>query len=196
MKRRAAFGLAALLAAAVLSGCSSTQRPEGIVDRWLLAVNEGAAGRPEQFAPDSLSERMLPGWRTKDPGQLDTIEVGRGAACVSFGLAPLRTACYRVPIRVVDTDGTTRQQTATLISVAGGDWHVRGLQRGTSDLLLPSQGGPTVGSSSLGLWLISLGVAIALTLISMLLMHLVGRRPLPLSSTTAASEGDATDRKT
>jgi hypothetical protein len=32
----------------VLPACASTERPEGLVERWLVSLNQGAAGRPEE----------------------------------------------------------------------------------------------------------------------------------------------------
>jgi len=52
----------------VLPACASTERPEGLVERWLVSLNQGAAGRPEEYAADDLSEQILPSFRTADPG--------------------------------------------------------------------------------------------------------------------------------
>ncbi len=195
LRRRAAFGLAALMAAALLSGCSTTPRPEGVVERWLLALNEGTAGRPEQYAPDALSQRVLPGWRTKDPGQLDTIEVGRGEDLELTGIH--RSNHYAVPYRVVTVDGAEQRGTIVLTQQSlDGAWRTLAVEPPFPRLRLPSEGGPSVGTSSSSVWLISLGVAVALTLISMVLMHVVGKRPHSIPVATQPGEKDSADRKT
>jgi hypothetical protein len=74
---------------------------------------------------------------------------------------------------------------------------VRGLDSPFPSVLpLPSEGGPSVGSSSLSLWLVSLGVAVVLTLVSMALMQLVGKRPFLLPVATDGHTGDSTDVQT
>ena len=189
MTRRAALTVLALLAAGMLSGCSSTQRPEGVVERWLLALNQGAAGRPGLYAPDALSERILPGWRTKDPGQLDVIEVGRGTGShLTLGLS--RGPQDSVPYRVVVVDGPTRQGLAVLTQT-NGVWRVAGLGPPSSRLRLPSQGGPPLGSSSASLWLGALGVAVVLSLMSVGLMTLVGRKPDPVPTYPVGGASEA-----
>jgi hypothetical protein len=69
--------IAAALATLALSACAGQERPEGIVERWLLALNQGAAGEPDRYAPNAASEEILPGWEHLDPGELDVVEVAR-----------------------------------------------------------------------------------------------------------------------
>jgi hypothetical protein len=86
----------------LLSACATTERPEGIFERWLSALNQGSAGEPLRYAYPSVSDAVLPGWRTSDPGAFDVIEVGRARPCTYVGPA----ACEaRVPFRVVSVDG-------------------------------------------------------------------------------------------
>ena len=67
-----------LLAALALPACGGTDRPEGVVERWLVSLNQGASRRRGLYARDRLSQEVLPGWQSCDPGALDKIEVGRG----------------------------------------------------------------------------------------------------------------------
>jgi hypothetical protein len=97
--RRLLLGFA--FVALMLPACATADRPEGIVERWLLSLNHGAAGEPERYAPDDLSEQVLPNWDGLEPGELDVIEVSRGAI-VSSLFAGDR---YVVPFRVVTIDG-------------------------------------------------------------------------------------------
>lgn len=156
MRRLAAL---ALLAALVLApACASVDRPEGLVERWLLALNQGAAGRPGRYADPRVSERVLPGWRGRDPGALDVIEVGRGSA---------NGATYLVPVRVVRLDGTAFRGTAT---VAGG--RVLDVVPRTGPPRFPSEGGPEIGSAGPRAWLAAGATALLLIVAAALTMRL------------------------
>ena len=72
---RRALLVAVVALVALTSACSSEQRPEGITERWLLSLNQGAAGQPDRYAPDEVSEQVVPGWHDLDPGFLDVITV-------------------------------------------------------------------------------------------------------------------------
>ncbi len=183
MRRRAAAIAMAAVATAMLSACGSTQRPEGIVERWLLALNQGKAGQLELYAPNDLSNRILPGWRAKDPGQLDVIEVGSSATVLVPGLHPCDPETL-VPYRVVTLDGRTEMGTANLCPTTGGSdgeaWMVDGLLPAIHGLRVPSEGGPALGSAVAPMFLGAIVVAIVLSLLSMGLMVLVGKKPDPL----------------
>ncbi len=173
------FALLALTAALV-TACGSTNRPEGVVERWLLALNDGKAGRPELYAPDALSQRILPGWRTKDPGQLDTIEVGRSYR----GLYAPRFQGALVPFRVVRHDGSEINGTAALgrSTDPPENWRIDAIRGHIDGREVPSRGGRPIALTSFKTWLAALGVAVALALISVGLMTLVGKRPEPLAT--------------
>ncbi|MGH2556909.1 MAG: hypothetical protein ACRDHO_14500, partial [Actinomycetota bacterium] len=74
--KRALFLL--VVAALFLSACGGTDRPEGVVERWLISLNQGRAGEPDKYAPNELSQRILSNWQERDPGDLQVIEVGKG----------------------------------------------------------------------------------------------------------------------
>jgi hypothetical protein len=178
--RRAGAVLAVALAASVLSACAATDRPEGVVERWLIAVNQGSAGRPASFAPDALSQRILPEWSTKDPGELDAMEVGKGKI-LEAATTPPRTAAF-VPYRVAREDGATIEGNAILLKVSG-DWRVVTLRGAIPGLAVPSEGGPRIGAASAVLWLAAFGVAVALSLLAVGLMTAFGRsRPQPANA--------------
>jgi hypothetical protein len=185
VRRRSALALSVLALSFVLAACGHTDRPEGVVERWLISLNQGQAGQPEKYAPDALSRRIVPNWRTKDPGQLDVIEVGQGrgfrhtcnprdtqAQCRSIG-------DYEVPFRSVDTDGRSRGGLAFLVD-GSSPWRITRLELGNLTLKVPSQGGIRVGSAGVGVWLAALGVAFLLVLLSAGLMATVGRRKTPV----------------
>ena len=74
----------------MLAACATAQRPAGIVERWLLSLNQGSAGRPGVYAPTEVSDQVLPGWRRLDPGQLDEIEVGKSVPVQDGSIGPFR----------------------------------------------------------------------------------------------------------
>jgi hypothetical protein len=92
---RRALALVTVMVA--LGACGQPERPEGIVERWLLSLNQGAAGRPDAYAPGDVSQQVLPRWQGLDPGELDVIEVGRGG--------PGEGEIDQVPFRVVTVEG-------------------------------------------------------------------------------------------
>lgn len=163
MRRALALGLLAL---ALLPACAGADRPEGVVERWLISLAQGAAGRPERYAPDAVSEAVLPGWRELDPGQLDVIEVGRGRS--------LGADAVEVPVRVVRLDGTELER-AVVVRRGPQGWRVEGLEPTRTDLPLPSEGGPPIAAAGAPWWLGALAAAIAFGLGAETLMALVRR---------------------
>lgn len=157
--------LAVALAAAFLPACAGADRPEGVVERWLASLNQGAAGRPDRYAPSALSDAILPGWRDLDPGGLDAIEVGRGTG-------GSRAA---VPLRVARLDGSELRATAIVRRTPLG-WRVVDLAPARPDLPLPSEGGPPIAAAGAAWWLGALGLALAFGLASEILMGLLRRR--------------------
>jgi len=163
VKPRAAAAAALLLAAVLLPACASTERPEGVVERWLISLNVGEAGQPERYAPDELSNRILP--PPRDPNDLDVIEVGKGRIEGDTALVP-----YRVQV----VDGPNLDGVARLTRTADG-WRVVALLPRDPTLAVPSEGGRHVGGASATLWVISVVLALALCLLSAGLMALFGR---------------------
>ena len=98
---RRALLVAVVALVALTSACSSEQRPEGITERWLLSLNQGAAGQPDRYAPDEVSEQVVPGWHDLDPGFLDVITVEPQVHSRSAGPVP---GAF-VPFRLVTNDG-------------------------------------------------------------------------------------------
>ncbi|HUL83986.1 MAG TPA: hypothetical protein VLX89_00525 [Actinomycetota bacterium] len=167
MKRVAIVGAVLLM---LLPGCATRERPEGVVERWLLSLNQGAAGRPDRFASSALSEQVVPGWQHIDPGHLDTIEVGAPAPDPGVAGGSL------VPFRIVDVDGAQVEGVASVGGVASGR-RVTAITLGRTPpgLPLPSEGGPTPGRISATAWLAALGVAAVLSLLAVGVVVLVRR---------------------
>jgi hypothetical protein len=169
---RRTLAVAAVLVA-VLSACSTTDRPEGVVERWLISLNNGGAGEPQKYAPDALSDRILP--TPREPNDLDVIEVGRGRIEGDTALVP-----YRVEV----LDGPRFDGVARLQRTAQG-WTVVALQAKDPALAVPSEGGRHVGGASTSLWVVALALALALCLLSAGLMAMLGGR----EKTAAADSG-------
>jgi hypothetical protein len=163
------LGLAAL--AFALPACSSTNRPEGVVERWLLSLNQGKAGRPDQYAPRALSDRILPNYPEHDPGDLDVLEVGRGQE---------QGSTAHVPYKVTRLNGPTLTGLADL-ELSEGSWRVVSLSPVDPSLEVPSEGGKRIGSPSAWLWLVGLAVAALLVLATFVLMRAFGREYQPAS---------------
>jgi hypothetical protein len=166
------------VAAALLAGCSSTDGPEGVVERWLLSLNQGKAGEPERYAPETLSERILP--EPREAGDLDVIEVGKGS--ISGGSA-------RVPYRVEVLDGPNFDGVAELERTDDG-WRVVALGPKDLSLSVPSEGGRRIGGAPLGFWLAGLAAAGALILLTVGLMAAFGRHPTAASAAAAQPDPD------
>jgi hypothetical protein len=153
--------LACAVAALALAACAREARADGIVENWLRSLNQGAAGAPDRYAPDAVSEQVLPGWHDLDPGQLDTIEVGT---------ATTTDAGRDVAFRIVDIDGAETIGVAHLVA-EGDSWSIASvdpaastapLERSQPDRLLPG-------------WPLAVLIAVVLTLAAVGALTLVRR---------------------
>ena len=153
-------GLLLLAAVFALASCATQERPEGIVERWLLALNQGSAGEPDHYAPAEVSNAVLPGWERLGPGELDTIEVGH---------ATDRAPCFdRLPIRVIETDGHETEGYAVLQScpTVSGREIVEFEQTKVPARTFLSEGGRAFGSAPISAWLVAIGTGLAIALLS------------------------------
>ncbi|MBI3648664.1 MAG: hypothetical protein HY240_07950 [Actinobacteria bacterium] len=157
------------LLALTLTACARTDRPEGVVERWLSSLNQGAAGEPGRYAAGGVSEQVLPGWSALDPGELDVIEVGLGRPTGAAG-----EPSYVVPFRVVTSTGQTRRLDALLTSQEG-TWRIEALRDpgNPPDPKLPSEGGPRIETAHAALWVAAAAAAAAFMVVSLGLMALV-----------------------
>lgn len=168
--------IAAVLLVLILSACGSRERPEGIVERWLLALNQGTAGEPGKYADGSTSEEILPDWEELEPGQLDLIEVG---AAIPVEDAPPRghIAEVHVPFRVVTVDGSETRGRAVLrrsvrSGVPIGSVDLRAIPPG----IFPSENGPSIIEKTPAAWLVSVLIGAVLAALSWAPMRLARRR--------------------
>ena len=170
MRRLASLAFLAML---LLSACGGTDRPEGAVERWLISLNQGKAGEPEKYAPDALSQEILPHWESRDPGDLDVIEVGKGRPTDKTGIF---VGDYEVPFRVERTSGVKIAGVVELLH-RKGVWRVALIDRNPTSLKVPSQGGEPIESASAAAWLAALGISAALMLIVALIMAATPKPP-------------------
>jgi hypothetical protein len=161
--------IASALATLALSTCAGQERPEGIVERWLLALNQGAAGEPGRYAPNAASEEVLPGWEHLDPGELDVVEVARAGTARAD---PCAEGTSFVPFRVVRLDGSQLRSAAC---VAGARVTQLTDRVGSTDHLFPSEGGPPIRDESAGVWGIAIGVGVVIVLVGEALFGVVRR---------------------
>jgi hypothetical protein len=162
--------LVALALLAIGAGaCATTDRPEGVVERWLISLNQGAAGDPGRYATEQVSDLVLPGWRELEPGELDVIEVGRGRPETFLLTEDER---YVVPF-VIDHVGPGRLRANAILSDEDGAWRVEAVAAGAGwDLRLPSEGGPGLDRAAGLAWAVAAGIAVVLIVLSAGLMRL------------------------
>jgi hypothetical protein len=172
-----------LLAVLLVGACSGTDRPEGVVERWLISLNQGKAGEPGKYAPERLSQQILPHWESRDPGDLDVIEVGRGKEFRnSFG--GNATPAWWIPFRIERASGVKLDGTA-IAQRRGSDWHVTALRLGDRSLGVPSEGGQRIGSASAGAWAIAIGISAVLMFLVAFVIRLT---PKPMALPTGKQE--------
>jgi len=156
----------AALVLLMLAACATAQRPAGLVERWLLSLNQGSAGRPGVYAPAAVSDQVLLDRDRLDPGALDVIEVGRSS--------PGEGGIEQVPFRVVTVDGDEIRAVADV-----RDGRIIGIISAspTSVGPLPSEGGPGIEPVPATDWLVATGLAGSLILFTWMLMWVVRRTP-------------------
>lgn len=150
MKRIMALALA-LATLTLLPGCAGTHRPEGVVERWLVSLNQGAAGEPSRYADDQATAEIASDWDTREPGAYDEIEVGT---------AVLQGTSAAVPFRVTTTDGATFGGLATV--------GTRSTQHGDEQVVFqvesreppPVIAGTWSASAASGMWVVAVVAAL------------------------------------
>jgi hypothetical protein len=170
--------IAAVVLALILPACATRERPEGIVERWLLALNQGATGEPGSYAGGSISDEVLPDWEELEPGQLDLIEVG---AAIPVEDAPPRGHIgeVHVPFRVVTVDGTeTRGRAVLPQGVRASRVPIDSIEpRAIPPGIFPSENGPPIVETTPAAWFASVLIGAGLAALSWALMGLVRVNP-------------------
>jgi hypothetical protein len=150
VRRTLALALVALVVVTLLSACGGIRRPEGVVERWLVSLNQGAAGEPWRYADDQASATIAPDWDMREPGVYDEIDVGT---------ATIEGTDATVPFRVTTSDGVVVGGLATV--------GVRSTQRGDEPVVYevtlqeppPAIDGTWSVAAPAGAWIGALGLA-------------------------------------
>jgi hypothetical protein len=152
------------VAVVALAACDAADRPEGTVERWLVSLNQGAAGRPDRFAAEALSDELLPGWDEREPGDLDLIEVGRAV--------PTQDG-HRVPFRIVTAEGGVIRGWATT-----QDGTVVAVERpeDPSEIRVPSDGGARPPGAGGGAWLLAIALGVVVAALAFAVVGVIDRR--------------------
>lgn len=149
-----------------LAGCGQ-DRPEGAVERWLIAISNEHSD-PSRYAPEALTEEVA-----SHGEQITVVEVGR----VDAG------ARVRVPFRVEFEAGAEVLGIAEVERV-GGQWKVVSIDDPTDELQVPSHGGERIGRAAVTDWLWALGAGLALVALSAGTMRIATRETRPPTSTS------------
>ena len=166
--------LVAAVALLSLASCSTPERPEGIVERWLISLGQGSAGEPERYARRDVSDVMLRAVGSAEPDAFDVIEVGRATPC---GYRGSEACTASVPFRVVGLDGDELRLDALVGSrVREGPNRVFAVTGPDRRPRLPSEGGPPIGAAGAPAWVAAVGVGLGLALASETLMRWSGER--------------------
>jgi hypothetical protein len=172
--------LVVLLTLVALSSCATSERPEGIVERWLISLNQGAAGDPGAYAADELSQAVLPDWDELEPGQLDVIEVGRARE------RPDGTVLVPFQVRYLEENGEGVARAIAVVEQGAGSPRIVRFEP-------PPDPGPGVdpdfathagSSAAIPAWLAALGLAGLLILVTIGLMRLVPEPETQTGSST------------
>jgi hypothetical protein len=172
MKRVVAASVTVLL----LAGCSTAERPEGVVERWLLASNRGQAGLPLRYAERAATVAIRRTTGVEGADAFGEIEVGRARRC---GYRGPGECIASVPFRLVTADGDEFRLDALVGSseaLEGGTgsrvFAITGPDRSAR---FPSEGGGSIGAAGASDWFLALMVGLGLGLAAELLLRIVRR---------------------
>lgn len=172
----AAFVLVGVLIAVFGTG---RQRPEGVAERWLVAVGdterkgvrERAREDAEEVGPVSLAAHLLPAEDTDGKAAFVDLEVGRSVADGDR----VRRVPFRLHQRQGDEVSDAIEGTIVLRRDAGDDWKVVEVTDPTPGLEVPSEGGPPAAEAPWGLYAGAIALAVVLTVGSSGLVRLASR---------------------
>jgi hypothetical protein len=146
-----------------LVACDQAPRPEGVVQRWLVSLNQGSAGRPERWADGDATATVAPWWPA-EPDHIDATDVGAASG-------------GDVPFRIETTDGVVTTGIAAVGSRdtgSGQEPYVASVRLGEVPVVPHEAGGLSV--REIGLAIV---VAISLALAALGLLTLVRRSAAP-----------------
>jgi hypothetical protein len=161
---------------ALSASCATSQRPEGVVERWLLSLNQGSAGAPDRYGGEpavAAADAVLPDRRSREPGSLDRVEVGAASLTGTTG-----SRIAAVPFRIETTEGETVSGTV-LASECGGTagtgtgWCVHDARVGGAG---PAEGAAWSAGADASDWGRAAFMAVVLSVLAVLLVGTIRRR--------------------
>jgi hypothetical protein len=149
-----------------LVACSQQERPEGVVERWLVSLNQGPAGEPGLWAEERATREVTSWFDNSEPGQLDSIVIGQVFNVTDGGRL--------VQFSITTIDGETRSGEALLVHRSGEEGSTRIITAANpTDAAVTSSGWS--GNASTGSWLLALLLGAALAAAAVGLVMLVKR---------------------
>ena len=157
----------AVLVALSIVACSASERPEGIVERWLTSMNQGEAGAPDRYANDDVTAQVAPTWDMNDPGWIDEIVVG--GAEEGAGGASL------VPFRLVPLEGHPISGVATVAPRALADGSTQPVVAEVSIQEVPPQEGGWQAGMDTAAWFLAIAIGALIATVALAVVGLVDR---------------------
>lgn len=158
-----------LLGGLIAAFGTGADRPEGVAERWLVAVGDttrkGVADRSraeaEEVGPVALAAHLLPTEDTDGDAAFADLEVGKAGAS---GDGDVRLVPFRLHPREGDAVGDPVEGTVRLERDADDEWRVVAVGGPTPGLAVPSEGGEPAADAPWGLYVGAVAVASLTTL--------------------------------
>jgi hypothetical protein len=146
---------------------TGANRPEGVAERWLVAVGdterkgvrERSRDEAEEVGPVSLAAHLLPDIDTGGKAAFVDLEVGKAVDASD----DVRHVPFRLHQRLGDDVGDPIEGTVVLTK-RGDDWTITAVDGPTPGLKVPSEGGAPAADAPWGLYLGAVAVASLCTL--------------------------------
>jgi hypothetical protein len=157
-----------LVGGAIAAFGTGANRPEGVAERWLVAVGDtqrkGVRDRSredaEEVGPLSLAAHLLPEEDTDGKSAFVDLEVGRAVE------QEADDGTRRVPFRLHQRQGEDVSDPidgTIVLAKRGEDWKVVDVGEALPGLEVPSEGGAPAADAPWGLYLGAVGLAVLLT---------------------------------
>ena len=161
---------------------TGANRPEGVAERWLVAVGdterkgvrERSRDEAEEVGPVALAADLLPTEDTDGKAAFVDLEVGKAVAADVIGPDDVRRVPFRLHQRLGSDVGDPIEGTVVLTK-RGDDWKVTAVEGPTAGLKVPSEGGAPAADAPWGLYVGAVGVATLFTLGCMGIVKLASR---------------------
>jgi hypothetical protein len=175
--------LAAVALAVAVASCSTADRPEGVLERWLQAVGdlgrEGLRADAEERVAEggdaALVAQLVPAEPEEDERHFEGIEVGRGRE----RSADQADVPFRLSRRLAGGDSDEVSMTAVLAR-AGDSWRIVAVRPREAGEEVPSEGGAQPAGATGLQWALAVFAAVAFGVVSVVLIERGSpRQPAP-----------------